>query len=96
MRIYWNEKSKATSLEQTIQFKEINPKVLGKERRLKRYQHKIKQYRQNRISKNNKREFYQQVVRRYINNWMQRKQNNLGAKYGNRGNIRRPKGKNTP
>ena len=43
----WDEKSKATQLEQTIQLEDINKNVLTKEERLKRYQHRIKQYRQN-------------------------------------------------
>ena len=55
-----DENRKATWLEQMIQLKEINQKVEAKEGRLKRYQERIKQYRQNRTFQNNERNFYQQ------------------------------------
>ncbi len=42
----WDEKRKATQFKQTIQLEEINQKVLAKERRLKIYRDRIKQYRQ--------------------------------------------------
>ena len=45
----------------TIKLEEINQKVLAKERRLKRYLERIKQYRQNRTFQNNERKFYQQL-----------------------------------
>ena len=46
VKICWDEKSKATRWEQTIQISKINPKVLSKEGRLKRYWFRIKEYRQ--------------------------------------------------
>ena len=45
----------------TVQLEEINQKVLAKEVRLKRYQQRVKQYRQNRTFQNNERKFYQQL-----------------------------------
>ena len=42
------ERKKQHKKKITIQFEEINQKVLAKERRLKRYRQKVKQYRQNR------------------------------------------------
>ena len=45
----------------TVQLDEINQKILAKEGRLKRYQQRVKQYRQNRTFQNNERKFYQQL-----------------------------------
>ena len=44
-----------------VQLEEINQNVLAKEGRLKRYQLRVKQYRQNRTFQNNERKFYQQL-----------------------------------
>ena len=55
-----NSKEKTTQEKLTIQLEEINQKVLAKEGRLKRYQQRVKQYRQNRTFQNNERKFYQQ------------------------------------
>ena len=56
-----NRKEKTTQEKLTIQLVEIYQKVLAKEGRLKRYQQRVKQYRQIRIFQNNERKFYQQV-----------------------------------
>ena len=56
-----NRKEKATQEKLTIQLEEINQKVLAKERRLKRYRQRVKQYRQNRTFQNDERKFYQQL-----------------------------------
>ena len=45
----------------TVQLEEINQKVLAKERGLKRYRKRVKQYKQNRTFQNNERKFYQQL-----------------------------------
>ena len=58
-----DRKEKATQEKITIQIEEINQKVLVKEGRLKRYQQRVKQYRQNRTFQNNKRKFYPQIGR---------------------------------
>ena len=55
-----NRKEKTTQEKLTI-LEEIYQKVLAKERRLKRYRQKVKQYRQNRTFQNNERKFYQQL-----------------------------------
>ena len=47
-RIYLDEKSKATRLQQKVQLEEMNQKILAKEGRLRRCWDRIKQYRQNR------------------------------------------------
>ena len=52
---------KTTREKITIQLEEINQKVLAKERRLKRYRQRVKQYKQNRTFQNNERKFYQQL-----------------------------------
>ena len=61
----WNmwrqKKGKAIQEKVTIQFEEINQKILAKEGRLKRYRQRAKQYRQNRTFQNNERKFYQQL-----------------------------------
>ena len=46
--IYGNRTQKATREKITVQLEEINQKALAKEERLKRYQQRVKQYRQNR------------------------------------------------
>ena len=56
-----DKKKKATQEKITVQFEDINQKVLAKEGRLKRYRQRVKQYRQNRKLQNNKRKFYQQL-----------------------------------
>ena len=56
-----NRKEKTTQEKLTIQLEEIYQKVQAKEARLKRYQQRVKQYRQNRIFQNNQRKFYQQL-----------------------------------
>ena len=56
-----NKKEKATQEKITVQLEEINQKVLVKERRLKRYQQRVKQYTQNRTFQNNERKFDQQL-----------------------------------
>ena len=50
-------KEKAIQIKLTIQLKEINPKVLAKEGRLKRYQDWVKQYRQNWTFQNKEKNF---------------------------------------
>ena len=59
--VIWNRKEKTTQEKLTIKLEEINQKVLEKEGRLKRYQQRVKQYRQNRTFQNNERKFYQQL-----------------------------------
>ena len=59
--INWNRKEKTTQEKLTIQLEGIYQKVLAKEGRLKRYQQRVKQYRQNRTFQNNERKFYQQL-----------------------------------
>ena len=44
-----------------IELEKINQKVLAKDRRLKRYQQRVKQNRQNRTFQNKERKFYKQV-----------------------------------
>ena len=56
-----NRKEKTTHEKPTILLKEINQKVLAKEGWLKRYQQRVRQYRQNRTFQNNERKFYQQL-----------------------------------
>ena len=56
-----NKKEKARQEKITIQLMEINQKVLAKERRLKRYQQRVKQYRQNWAFQKKQRKFYQQL-----------------------------------
>ena len=54
----WNmlrRKEKKTQLKLTLKLEEISHKILAKERRLKKYRYRIKQYRQNKIFQNNKR-----------------------------------------
>ena len=41
-----------------IQFEEINQKILTKKERLKKYQDRVKQYKQNRTFQNTKRKSY--------------------------------------
>ena len=66
--IHRNKKEKATQEKITIQHEEINQKVLVKEGRLKRYQQRIKQYRQNRIFQNNERKILSKTGRRWHGN----------------------------
>ena len=56
-----NRQEKTTLEKLTIQLEEINQKVLAKERILKRYRERVKQYTQNRTFQNNERKFYQQL-----------------------------------
>ena len=56
-----DKKEKATQEKITGLLEEINKKVLGKERRLKRYRQRVKKYVQNRAFQNNERKFYQQL-----------------------------------
>ena len=56
-----NKKEKATRQKITVQLEEINQKVLAKEGRLKIYQQRVKQYRQNGTFQNKERKFYQQL-----------------------------------
>ena len=87
----WDKKEKAILEKITIQFEEINQKVMEKERRLKRYRQRVNQYRQNRIFQNNEKKFYQKVgemTRKHTNNQMQEKLNNFVVKYGNQENIK--------
>ena len=60
-RICEKRMEKTTREKITVQLEEINQKVLAKERRLKRYRQRVKQYRQNRTFQNNERKFYQQL-----------------------------------
>ena len=60
--------------------------MLAKERRLKRYQQRVKQYRQNRTLQTNERKFYinwEGVTRKHTTNRMQKKPNDFGQKYDN-------------
>ena len=50
-----------SNIRKIIQLEEIIYKVLAIEGRLKRYWHRVKQYKQNRTFQNNERKFYQQV-----------------------------------
>ena len=49
--ICWNKKDKATQENITVKVVEINPKVLAREGRLKRYQQRVDKYRENVIPK---------------------------------------------
>ena len=66
---YLVEKEKATQVKQTIQYGEINSKLLVKEGRLKRYRDRIKQCRQKKTSKQQKN--YQQVRGEYLKTYQQ-------------------------
>ena len=69
---YWNMLGKkATQVKQTIRLEKINQKVRSKEARLKRYQDRIKQYRQNRTFQNKEKKFYQQVRGECTNTYQQ-------------------------
>ena len=60
--------------------------MLAKQGRLKRYRQRVKQYRQNRISKTTKENSinnWEGVTRKHTNNRMQKKPNDFGQKYGN-------------
>ena len=57
----WGKMEKTTLEKITVQFEEINQKILAKEGRLKEISTKVKQYRQNRTFQNNERKFYQQL-----------------------------------
>ena len=84
--ICWNRQEKATREKITVQLEEINQKVLAKEGRLKRYQQRVKQYRQNRTFQNNERKFYQQLGKHTDTKTYQqldaKKPNDFGLKYG--------------
>ena len=54
-----------TSKSLTTQLEEINQKILAKEKRLKRYQDNVKQYKQNRTIENKEKYFYCQVGGEY-------------------------------
>ena len=85
-----NKKEKTTGEKLTIQLEEINQKVLAKEGRLKRYRQRVKQYRQNRTFQNNKGKSinnWEEMTIKYTNNWMKKKPNDFGQKYGNQKNI---------
>ncbi len=56
-----NKNKHPTQEKTTVQFEEINQKVLAKEGRLKRYRQRVKQYRQNRTLQIDERKFYQQL-----------------------------------
>ena len=74
----------------TIQLEEINEKVVAKEGRLKRYQERLQQYRQNRTFQNNERKFNLLVGGDGTKTHQQadaRKRNNFVVKYGNQENI---------
>ena len=61
-----------------------------KEGRWKRYQQRVKQYRQNRhfkTTKGNSINKWREMTRKHSNNRMQEKVNNFGQKYGNQENI---------
>ena len=62
--IRWNKKEMATRGKITVQLEEINQKVLVKDRRVKRYQQRVKQYRQNRTFQNNKKKILPKTGRR--------------------------------
>ena len=86
-RLFSEKQRKSRRLEQNIQLKEINQKVLSKEERLKRYRDRAKQYRQNRTFQNNERKFYQLVRGEWAKAYQEpdaRRQRDFGAKYGNR------------
>ena len=52
------KEKKITQLEQSIQIEGKNYKVFAKEKRVKRYRERFKQYWQNRTFQNNERKFY--------------------------------------
>ena len=54
---FWDKKEKATQERITILLEEIHQKVLAKKGRLKRYQQRVKQYRQNGTFRNNEIKF---------------------------------------
>ena len=90
VRICLDERPKQTAdkCENTIWRDKL--KILTKEERLKRYQDRVKQHKQNRTSQNNGRKFYQQIenAQWQTNNRMQKKQNNFRIKYWNAKNTR--------
>ena len=57
-----NRMENTTREKMTEQLEEINQKFLAKEGKLKKYQQRVKQYRQNKTFQNNERKFYQQLV----------------------------------
>ena len=57
----WEENGKDNTRKNKSTTWVINQKVLAKDGRLKRYQQRVKQYRQNRVFQNNERSFYQQL-----------------------------------
>ena len=61
VRLCSDKQKKARRFEQNILLEETNQKVLAKEGRLKKYQGRTKQYRQNKTFQNNERKLYQQV-----------------------------------
>ena len=67
----WDKKEKSNSSKMTIRLDRINQKELMKEGRLKRYQDRVKQYRQNRTSLNNKKQFYRKVGRDSMKTYQQ-------------------------
>ena len=61
MKIYSDVAEISRQLERKIKLEESNQKVQEKKGRLKRYQYRTKQCRQNRTFQNKERKFYQQV-----------------------------------
>ena len=66
-----NTKEKTAPEKLTRELEEINQKVLAKERRLKRYRQRVKQYRQNKTFQNNERNSYQQFGGEYNKTYQQ-------------------------
>ena len=87
-----NRKEKTTQEKLTVQLEEIHQKVLAREGRLKRYRQRVKQYRQNRVSrtmKENSINYWEGIRIKHSNSRMRKKQNGSGLKYGNQNNIRK-------
>ena len=71
----------------TILLEKLNQKTLVKERKLRRYQNMVKQYKQNRTFQNNEKKFTNKSVEKTLGkmyNRIQRKQNCFGARCENR------------
>ena len=84
-------KEKAAQIKQTIQLEEINQKILAKERRLKIYLDRIKQFRQNRIYQDKEKNSTNKSVEntwRHTSNRVTKKYNNFGEKYGKKEDIK--------
>ena len=82
----WDKKRKATQLKQMITLEEINQKLLAKEERQKDIEKTIQRKYDIPKQRKNLAESRGNAGRQ-TNAWLTKKQNNIGAKCGNEGNI---------